>query len=83
MADEKPFSAWQHCKAIQEALSPKPLSAEEAEQRVRGAVLTQLAATGPKGAELAQRLRDADGGPITVDISEFPPQSLGLTEEAK
>jgi hypothetical protein len=77
MADEKPLSTWRECKAISEALGAKPLSPEEVAQKQHDAVLEQLAhlaATGPKGAELAQRLRDANGAPIEAqpgDIEAF------------
>jgi hypothetical protein len=68
--EEQPLSAWQQCKAIQESLSPKPLSAEEAERKVRSVLLTQLAATGEHGAAMAARLANASG-PIPMDAGDM------------
>jgi hypothetical protein len=70
MSDENPLSTWQECKAIQEALSPKPLSAEEAKQKVRGVLLAQLAATGEHGTAMAARLANTDG-PIQMELGDM------------
>jgi hypothetical protein len=63
MADEK-LSTWQECKAIAEALSPAPADPDEAQRLGVELIYSMLAASSPKGAEIAQRMRDANGGPI-------------------
>jgi len=69
MSDEKPLSTWQQCKAIQESLSPKPLSTEAA-RKVRSVLLAQLAATGEQGAAMAARLANTDG-PIPMEAGDM------------
>jgi hypothetical protein len=63
MADEKPASTWQECKQIA-ALSPAPADPEETQKLMTELVYGMLAASSPKGAEIAQRMRNANGGPI-------------------
>lgn len=64
MADEKTVSTWQECKRIAEALGPTPTDPDEARKRGMELICSMLAASSAKGADMAQRLRDADGGPI-------------------
>jgi hypothetical protein len=68
--EEQPLSAWQQCKAIQESLSPKPLSAEESGRKVRSVLLAQLAATGEHGAQMVARLANTNG-PIPVEAGDI------------
>jgi hypothetical protein len=68
--EEQPLSAWRQCKAIQEALSPEPLSVEETKQKLRAALLAQLAATGEHGASMVARLANTDG-PIPMEASDM------------
>ena len=75
MSNEQPLTAWQQCKAIAEAAT-QPEDLEQIKQRLRAAVLEQLAAVGEKGAELAARLADANGGPIQLKPGDIPPEEL-------
>jgi hypothetical protein len=68
--EEQPLSAWQQCKAIQEALSPEPLSVEETKQKLRAALLAQLAATGEHGAHMVARLANTNG-PIPMEAGDI------------
>ncbi|HSS99369.1 MAG TPA: hypothetical protein VLK33_20180 [Terriglobales bacterium] len=64
MADEKPPTTWQQCKEIAESLNPAPADPDEAQRLATELIYGMLAASSPKGAEIAQRMRDAKGGPI-------------------
>jgi hypothetical protein len=70
MSTEEP-TVWQQCKAISEALAPRPEDPQETVRRLRAALLAQLAAGSEKGAKLAARLANADG-PIQVAPEEWP-----------
>jgi hypothetical protein len=84
MSNEKPLTTWQQCKAIAEALAPRPTpeDPQQTVRRLRAALLAQLAAMGEKGAALAARLADADGGPIQVEDGDVPPELLEMLERA-
>ena len=79
MADnEQPHTPWRECKAIAEALTPKSqLIVEQVKDRLRSALLAQLAAIGPEGAAIAARLANRDG-PI-----EGQPGDLEVFEQLK
>jgi hypothetical protein len=70
--NEQPLTAWQQCKQISEALSPKaePENVEQAKNRLRAVLLAQLTALGPEGADLATRLADTDS-PIEAKESDL------------
>jgi hypothetical protein len=72
MSKQEP-TVWQQCKAISEALAPRPRpeDPQETVRRLRAALLAQLAAGSEKGAKLAARLANADG-PIQVAPEEWP-----------
>jgi hypothetical protein len=61
--NEQPLTPWKQCKQIAESLSatPKSLNEEQVKDKLRAAILAQLAATGKNGAALAARLAHADG----------------------
>jgi hypothetical protein len=59
MADEK-LSTWQHCKQVAEIISYGN-DANAAAQRVRNALLRQLASTGGRGVVLAAKLGRTNG----------------------
>jgi hypothetical protein len=81
MADnEEPRTPWRECKAIAEALTPKSqLTVEQIEQKLRDALLAQLTALGPEGADLAARLANAPTG-FSV---EGQPGDLKVMEQLK
>jgi hypothetical protein len=68
--NEQPLSVWQQCRSIAET-AMRPDDHEQNVQRVRSALLAQLAALGDKGAALAARLADSDG-PIEVSSEDIP-----------
>ena len=59
MADEK-LSTWQQCKSIQETLTDGN-DDNAAAQRVRNALLEQLASTGQRGVVLAAKFSRTNG----------------------
>ena len=65
MWDGQPLSTWQQCKAIAEILATGN-DTNAARQRVRNAVLDQLAATGGRGVVLAAKLSRTDG-PVPME----------------
>jgi hypothetical protein len=67
VADEK-LSKWQQCKSIQEILSGGN-DANAAAQRLRNALLEQLASTGERGVVLAARLSRTNG-PIPLEAGD-------------
>jgi hypothetical protein len=69
MADEKELSTWQHCKQIAEFLATGS-DANAAAQRVRNALLEQLASTGERGVVLAAKLSRTNG-PIPMEDGDM------------
>jgi hypothetical protein len=71
--EQKPMTKWQECKAIVEALAPTPPPDPEGDiRKLYASMLAQIAAGSEKGARLAARFADANGGPIEVAPEDFP-----------
>jgi hypothetical protein len=68
MADEK-LSTWQQCKSIQEVLTHGN-DDNAAAQRVRNALLQQLASTGQRGVVLAAKFSRTNG-PIPMEEGDM------------
>jgi hypothetical protein len=65
----KKLSTWQQCKSIQETLTDGN-DANAAAQRVRNALLEQLASTGERGVVLAAKLSRTNG-PIPMEEGDM------------